>query len=94
MRLSKECVVLQREEVENSRKENYINTKLFILLITVDTTCTLVHIVGKGRNWAWWFTPVIPSLGRLKQEDHKLEASLDYIGRPCLKTKKKEEEEK
>jgi hypothetical protein len=31
--------------------------------------------------------PVIPALGKLRQED-KLEASLDYIERPCSKTNK------
>jgi hypothetical protein len=30
---------------------------------------------------------VIPALGRLRQEDLKLEASLDYIVRPCLRKK-------
>jgi hypothetical protein len=38
------------------------------------------------RGQAWWFTLVIPTLGRLRQENHKFQVSLDYIVRPCLKT--------
>jgi hypothetical protein len=34
-------------------------------------------------------TPIIPALGRLKQENHKFEASLGYIVRPMLRKKKK-----
>jgi hypothetical protein len=30
---------------------------------------------------------LIPALGRLRQEDLKFKASLDYTVRPCLKTK-------
>jgi hypothetical protein len=33
----------------------------------------------------WWLTPVIPALGKLRQEDCKVEASLSYRVRPCLK---------
>jgi hypothetical protein len=29
--------------------------------------------------WAWWCTPVILALGRLKQGDHEIKASLDSI---------------
>jgi hypothetical protein len=31
--------------------------------------------------------PIIPALGKLRQEDHELQASLGYLVRPCLKTK-------
>jgi hypothetical protein len=41
------------------------------------------------RNGAWWYTAVIPALGRLKQKDQEIEASLSYMVRPCLKNKNK-----
>jgi ubiquinone/menaquinone biosynthesis C-methylase UbiE len=36
----------------------------------------------------WWYTSVIPVLGRLKQEDCKFKASLGYTVRVCLKQNK------
>jgi hypothetical protein len=41
-------------------------------------------------NPAWRHTPVIPALGRQRQEDH--EFSLDSIARPCVKKKDGEEQ--
>jgi hypothetical protein len=38
--------------------------------------------------WARWHTPVIPALGRWRQE--KFQTSLGYTVRPCLKTPKEE----
>jgi hypothetical protein len=37
----------------------------------------------------WWCTPVIPALGRLRQEYQEFEASLSYIVDPDSKKKKK-----
>jgi hypothetical protein len=35
-----------------------------------------------------WFMPVIPALGRMRQEDHKFKVNLGYLVRPCLKSLK------
>jgi hypothetical protein len=42
--------------------------------------------MSKG-SWAWWCVPAIPALQRLRQEDHKFQASLNYTAIPCLKNK-------
>jgi hypothetical protein len=42
----------------------------------------------------WWCTPVIPALGKLRQEDCEFQASLDYTVRSCLKKKKKKKKKK
>jgi hypothetical protein len=39
---------------------------------------------SRYTHQAWWDTPVIPALRRLRQEDHKFEVNLDYIARPCV----------
>jgi hypothetical protein len=41
-------------------------------------------------NHVWWYKPVIPALGRLRQEDRELETRLDYIVKPSLKNKAKQ----
>jgi hypothetical protein len=35
------------------------------------------------QSLAWWFTPVIPALGRLRQEDGKFRTRLGHIWRLC-----------
>ena len=44
----------------------------------------LIVSVRSIPSMAWWETPVILALGRVEQ-DQQVEASLGYIGRPCLK---------
>jgi hypothetical protein len=29
-------------------------------------------------SWAWWHTPIIPALGKVRQEDSEFKASLGY----------------
>jgi hypothetical protein len=38
--------------------------------------------------------PIMPTLGKLRLEEHKFEASVGYTVRPYLKKKKKKEKEK
>jgi hypothetical protein len=40
------------------------------------------------QSQAWWYMPVIPALGRLRQEDLVFEASLSYIVKLCVKKSK------
>jgi hypothetical protein len=35
----------------------------------------------------WWHTPIIPALGRLRQEDQGFKASLNYTARSCFEEK-------
>lgn len=38
-------------------------------------------------KWVAWYTPRIPTLGRLRQEDGEIEANLGYPARSCHKIK-------
>lgn len=56
------------------------------------STILLLENCKQNNNEAeQWHTPIIPTtLGRLMQEDHKLEASLSNLARSCLKITSKE----
>jgi hypothetical protein len=49
------------------------------------TLKTLPSAVREYHNQVWCCTPVLPAFRRLRQEGNELEASLNYITRPCLK---------
>jgi hypothetical protein len=38
----------------------------------------------REESWKWWCMPVIPALGRLRQEDLEFLTSLTYTARPCF----------
>jgi hypothetical protein len=51
---------------------------------------TKTNILKKNEgDRVWWYTPVIPELRRLRQEDHKFKVSLGYIERLSQKKKKR-----
>jgi hypothetical protein len=57
-----------------------------------------VVCIKKGPVWAWWCTPLIPALGRERQEDFwvqgqpglqsEFQDSQGYTEKPCLKKSK------
>jgi hypothetical protein len=71
-----------------------VNDTCITLIIFIHKADTVIsfHFILKNQDktHAWWFTPIIPALRRLRQEDHEFKASLGYIARPCLKNKPKE----
>jgi hypothetical protein len=44
-------------------------------------------VLPKKKEKLFWPMPIIPALGKLRQEDLKLEDNLGYIARPCLQKK-------
>jgi hypothetical protein len=58
----------------------------------------LNHVVPRLKqnqiNQTWWQGPVIPTLGRLRQEDGKFNTSLGYIGKLSQKQKQSEKPKK
>jgi hypothetical protein len=40
---------------------------------------TEIPFTKHQNTWAWCRRPIIPTLGKLRQEDHKLKASLGYM---------------
>lgn len=75
----------------------HITDQVIVLTTWEVTTCKIIkygsgfnqpqtenirkNIFCLGPEQAWWPTPIIPALIRLRQEDHKLEAGLGYAGR-------------
>jgi hypothetical protein len=53
---------------------------------------TMLPFKKKAFQPGMWYMSVIPTLGRLNQEDCEFEISLIYVVRPCLKRRKKERE--
>jgi hypothetical protein len=60
-----------------------------LAILGLPSTCT--HWVEwrlRLLSQVWWHTPIIPALGRLRQEDHK--PSLSYSGNASWRRRKKE----
>jgi hypothetical protein len=56
-----------------------------ILLHELLRVVKIIQSICIKIDQAWWYTPVIPELRRLRQVDGKFAASLSYTVRPCLK---------
>jgi hypothetical protein len=52
--------------------------------LSANTQAHIFCCKSAHAGWAWLCTPVIPALGRLRQEEVEFEARLDYL-RACLK---------
>jgi hypothetical protein len=64
------------------------NTSSTITLLRENYHLILVHsgfFLNENSNKVWWYTPIITTVRRLKQEDCEFEASLGYRVRSCLK---------
>jgi hypothetical protein len=42
---------------------------------------SLTQYKEKTKTKTWWYMPVISTLRRLRQEDHKFKANLSYMAR-------------
>jgi hypothetical protein len=50
--------------------------------VNIPKELQLLSTLGKQ---VWWYMPVIPTLGRMKQGNLEFKARLGYIVRSCLK---------
>jgi hypothetical protein len=49
-----------------------------------------VSFKKERKEARWWHTPVIPALGKLRQEDREFEASLGFTVRTCVCVRERE----
>lgn len=54
---------------------------------TEGTHCVVTFLQRKGNQQMWWYTAVIPTLGRLRPDVWEFKASLGYIRRPSHQKK-------
>ena len=66
---------------------------IFICKYKTNQTKKNPEVTNPHKNFfasrVWWRTLVIPVLGRLREEDQRLKASLSNLVRPCFKIKNK-----
>ena len=77
--VSYECVELNLGPVQKQQ-----------VLLAITFTLEGPSLTPNTAKQTWQHTLIIPVLKRLRQEDHKLEASFVYTMRSCLKTGKQE----
>jgi hypothetical protein len=62
-----------------------------LYVITNTGQIKFIRVCDKNDSLSqeWWYTPVIPVLRRLRQENYEFHSSMGYIVRPYLNKKNK-----